>query len=136
MPAHVIFTASYATWGLLAYALLIASRLCLSKVEGWDVDLVRTEFDFSQILELVIQKMEEGNAFARTHWSKDGGSDEMIDRVKIKTRRVQTWFNGYLPRLSAQNDLPLEMGPDYNFLLGIDDMFWEELITGLQPGGV
>lgn len=133
MPDHMIFTASYALWGLLAYALLVASRLCLSKVEGWDVDLIRTELDFSQILELVTQKTDQGNAFARAHWLRDGGSDELVDRIKMKTKKVQTWFNQYFPRIFAQQDPALAMGPDPSFLLGIDDMFWEELITGFQP---
>lgn len=136
MPDHTIFTASYALWGHLAYALLIASRLCLSKVEGWDVDLVRTELDFSQILEMVTQKTDQGNAFARTHWLRDSASDEMMDRVKMKTRRVQTWFNQYFPRILSQNGPIVGMGPDPSFLLGIDDMFWEELIIGFQPGGL
>ncbi|CAI7574928.1 unnamed protein product [Penicillium pancosmium] len=136
MPDHMLFTASYALWGLLAYGLLIASRLCLSKVEGWDVDLVRTELDFSQILELVTQKTDQGNAFARAHWLGDGGSDELVDRITMKTRRVQTWFNQYFPRIFAQHDPALAMGPDPSFLLGIDDMFWEELITGFQPAGL
>lgn len=136
MPDHMIFTASYALWGHLAYALLIASRLCLSKVEGWGVDLVRTELDFAQILELVTQKTDQGNAFARTHWLRDSATDELVDRIKMKTKRVQTWFNQYFPRIFNQNGPTLDLGPDPRFLLGIDDMFWEELITGFQPTGV
>lgn len=133
LPPLFFLTAPYQLWASLAYALLISSRLTLSKVDGWDLSIVRSIFDFQAVLEHVKTKLSDANAWA----VKSGliqAPDEFLDKKITKLEWMRRWHLEYTSQNDGTDQPSLMMDARGDpFVSSFDGTFWGQLMGEFSP---
>ncbi|EXJ68069.1 uncharacterized protein A1O5_08684 [Cladophialophora psammophila CBS 110553] len=64
IPAFDWFDLPYAVWALLGHAIVVLSRLSLSKADGWDQEYVRKTIDFSATMDKLMRHLDAAKELA------------------------------------------------------------------------
>ncbi|KAJ5291799.1 hypothetical protein N7478_001050 [Penicillium angulare] len=132
LSPETVFQIPYSGWGQSTYVILIFSRLSQLECPGWDPQMVRDTYDFSGMIEALIQFLEKCMNYAALHWLS-GQQDPVITRALSKVKFIQTWWQNTRPGLSPSQMQPFS--PSLSFSKGsvLGDDFWDELMRNCEP---
>lgn len=132
----------YFRWIFMGYVLILAAKLSVHKVDGWDTKHVHDVLDCAQVVERVISKFEEVLKRRVPH-----GENEIFERYLQHMRLVRNHGNAAArARFNDMSQRPQEYGhildngqhilSDFmdpqlgaeDFLIDADDSFWRTLL--------
>ena len=98
-PKSSLPASSLVSWTHFGYALLMALKISLLKVDGWDLDQARDEMQFSSILEETVSSLEPSTKQRKQMRTETGismthTSDEhdIFDRFIRQMRRMKSLY--------------------------------------------